>query len=159
MSAPSPTAAQIRSLPKAVLHDHLDGGLRPSTVRAYERGWRLRVQPWLGHKKLEKIINKYGFYYFHVATKPGYYEGFSLDIEFNFPAFFDNWNERAEAQKEVTALKKCLVELAGIGLVSCRPGWVTGYDDYSGTLQQIKAAIEAMRADVAETPTYRQYCA
>lgn len=107
----------------------------------------------------DSIIEKYGFYYFHVATKPGYYEGFSVDIEFNFPAFFDNCEERAEAQKEVTALKKCLVELAGIGLVSCRPGWVTGYDDYSGTLQQIKAAVKAMRADVAETPTFRQYCA
>ena len=105
------------------------------------------------------IIQKYGFYYFHVATKPGYYEGFSVDIEFNFPAFFGNCQERAEAQKEVTTLKKCLVELAGNGLVSCRPGWVTGYDDYSGTLQQIKAATKAMRADVAETPTYRQYCA
>lgn len=105
------------------------------------------------------IIEKYGFYYFHVTTKPGYYEGFSVNIEFNFPAFFDNCQERAEAQKEVTALKKCLVELAGNGLVSCRPGWVTGYDDYSGTLRQIKAAVKAMRADVAETPTYRQYCA
>lgn len=105
------------------------------------------------------IIDKYGFYYFHVATKPGYYEGFSVGIEFNFPAFFDNCEEQAKAQKEVTALKKCLVELAGNGLVSCRPGWVTGYDDYSGTLQQIKAATKAMRADVAETPTYRQYCA
>lgn len=105
------------------------------------------------------IIEKYGFYYFHVSTKPGYYDDFSVDIEFNFPAFFDSWQERAEAQKEVTALKKCLVELTGNGLVSCRPGWVTGYDDYSGTLQQIKAAIKAMRADVAETPTYRQYCA
>jgi len=29
--------------------------VRPSTVRAYERGWRLRVQPWLGHRKLESI--------------------------------------------------------------------------------------------------------
>lgn len=107
----------------------------------------------------DSIIEKYGFYYFHVATKPGYYEGFSVDIEFNFPAFFDNWQERVEAKKEVTALKKCLIELAGIGLVSCRPGWCTGYDDYKGTLELIRAAAKAMRADVAETPTYRQYCA
>lgn len=42
----------------------------------------------------EFIIEKYGFYYFHIATKPGY-----------------------------------------------------------------KAAAKAMRADVAETPTFRQYCA
>lgn len=26
-----------------------------STARAYERGWRLRVKPWLGHIKLEKL--------------------------------------------------------------------------------------------------------
>ena len=107
----------------------------------------------------DSIIGKYDFYYFHVATKPGYYEGFSVDIEFNYPVFFDNWKERAEAQKEVTALKKCLVELAGAGLVSCRPGWCTGYDDYIGTLKLISAATKAMREDVAETPTFRQYCA
>lgn len=26
--------------------------IRPSTSRAYERAWRLRVRPWLGHVKL-----------------------------------------------------------------------------------------------------------
>ena len=99
----------------------------------------------------EFIIGKYNFYYFSVTTKPGYYEGFSVDIEFNFPEFFNNCQERAEAQK--------LVELAGVGLVSRRPGWCTGYDDYTGTLKLIRAAIKAMRADVAETPTFRQYIA
>jgi integrase len=29
--------------------------VRPATARAYERGWRLRVKPWLGHYKLENI--------------------------------------------------------------------------------------------------------
>lgn len=29
--------------------------VRPSTGRAYERAWRLRVNPWLGHVKLEKL--------------------------------------------------------------------------------------------------------
>tara|TARA_R110002020_G_scaffold143653_5_gene316044 strand:+ start:3208 stop:4332 length:1125 start_codon:yes stop_codon:yes gene_type:complete len=29
--------------------------VRASTSRAYERGWRLRVKPWLGHIKLEKL--------------------------------------------------------------------------------------------------------
>ena len=28
----SPTLDQIRAVPKVLLHDHLDGGLRPSTV-------------------------------------------------------------------------------------------------------------------------------
>lgn len=29
--------------------------IRPATARAYERGWRLRVKPWLGHRRLESI--------------------------------------------------------------------------------------------------------
>ncbi|WP_454170562.1 tyrosine-type recombinase/integrase [Microbacterium paulum] len=33
----------------------IEGSVRPSTGRAYERGWRLRVKPWLGHLKLEKL--------------------------------------------------------------------------------------------------------
>ena len=28
----SPTLDQIRAVPKVLLHDHLDGGLRPQTV-------------------------------------------------------------------------------------------------------------------------------
>ena len=28
----SPTIDQIRTVPKVLLHDHLDGGLRPATV-------------------------------------------------------------------------------------------------------------------------------
>ena len=33
----------------------VEGTVRASTGRAYERGWRLRVKPWLGHVRLEKI--------------------------------------------------------------------------------------------------------
>ena len=37
-----PTLDQIRSAPKVLLHDHLDGGLRPATVieLASEQGYR-----------------------------------------------------------------------------------------------------------------------
>ena len=28
----TPTLEEIKSLPKALLHDHLDGGLRPQTI-------------------------------------------------------------------------------------------------------------------------------
>lgn len=30
-------------------------GVRLATAAAYERGWRLRVQPWLGHRRIESI--------------------------------------------------------------------------------------------------------
>jgi adenosine deaminase len=32
MTAPTPTAEEIRRAPKVLLHDHLDGGLRPATI-------------------------------------------------------------------------------------------------------------------------------
>jgi adenosine deaminase len=42
VTEPRPTPAQIRRVPKVVLHDHLDGGLRPGTVieLASEIGYR-----------------------------------------------------------------------------------------------------------------------
>lgn len=42
-------AWQVRHWPS------LTEGLRAATTAAYERGWRLRVQPWLGHRKIESI--------------------------------------------------------------------------------------------------------
>lgn len=103
------------------------------------------------------ILDRFSFWYFHLAIKPGYYEGFSLDIESNFPVAFDNWEERKAAQREITQIKKCLIELAGVGLVACFPGWCTGYLDYKGTLQRINEAIKEMREEVKATPTWRQY--
>lgn len=33
----------------------IESSIRASTVRAYDCGWRLRVKPWLGHVRLEKL--------------------------------------------------------------------------------------------------------
>ena len=102
-------------------------------------------------------IDKYNLYYFHVAIEPGYYEGLSIDISNNFPVFFDNYTEKKEAQKEVTQLKKLLIDLAGCGYVETSPGWVMRYKDYKNTLNGIKKAIKEVRQEVATTPTYRDY--
>ena len=102
-------------------------------------------------------LDKHNFYYFHIAIKPGYYEGFSLDIENNFPIAFDNYREKAEAQKEITEIKSMLKELAGNGLVACYPGWCMKYDDHKGTLKAIDEAIKEMRSEVKTTPTWNQY--
>lgn len=106
---------------------------------------------------IECELEKHRFYYFHVAIKPGYYEGFTLDIENNFPVAFDGWEDRREAQKEITEIKEFLTACAGMGLVKCSPGWCTGYSDYNGTIQTINAAIKEMREEVRTTPTWLQY--
>lgn len=103
------------------------------------------------------ILLTYDFYYFHVTIKQGYYEGFTLDIRNNCTVYFDNWQDKRNAQKELTKLKKCLLECAGVGLVQCSPGWCTSYNDYKGTCKAIEAAIKEMREEVRNTPTWRQY--
>ena len=106
----------------------------------------------------ENIIADYGFYYFHVVLKSGYYNGFSVDIENNFPVAFDWYQEKQDAQKEITQLKKCLLQLCGrVGMVETFPGWCTGYSDAAETKEAIKKAVLTMRQDVHETPTWVQY--
>lgn len=106
---------------------------------------------------VKDILSQFSFWYYHVTIKPGYYEGFTLDIESNFPVAFDSWEDRREAQKEITQLKKFLLECAGVGLVACYPGWCTGYEDYKGTCKAIEAAVKEMREEVKTVPTWKQY--
>ena len=87
----------------------------------------------------------------------GYYEGFTLNIENNFPVAFDSWEEKREVQKEITEIKKFLADCAGSGLVAVFPGWVTAYEDYRGTLREIESAIAEMRQEVRNTPTWKRY--
>jgi hypothetical protein len=106
---------------------------------------------------VETALKHYDFYYFYVAIKYGYYEGFTIDIENNFSVAFDTWEDKQLAQKEITRLKEFLIECAGLGLVSCSPGWCTGYSDYKGTLTRISSAVREMREEVRRTPTWAQY--
>jgi hypothetical protein len=98
---------------------------------------------------------RYNFYYFHVSVEPGYYEGFSIDIEHNFAYCYDNYNEKRAALKEITQIKKFLLEcINDFECVAVYPGWCTGYADYKTTLKELDAAIEEMRATVKNTPTW-----
>ena len=114
--------------------------------------------------ELENLYNEFSemlenrrFWYFHITLKPGYYEGFYIDIEYNFPVYFDDCTEKRDAQKEVTQIRRFLLECAAAGLVQYSPGWCTGYSDYKDTKTAINAAIKEMRREVQETPTHRQY--
>lgn len=106
---------------------------------------------------IQNELDKHSFYYYHVAIVPGYYEGFTLDIEFNFPVALDCWEDRREASKEITELGQFLRDCAGLGLVACFPGWCTGYSDYNGTITAINEAVKAMREELQSIPTWRQY--
>lgn len=92
-----------------------------------------------------------------IVTRWKKFCGVKMMNKSNFPIAFDNWEDRKAAQREITQIKKCLIELAGVGLVACFPGWCTGYLDYKGTMQRINEAIKEMREEVKATPPWRQY--
>lgn len=106
---------------------------------------------------ISAILDKYIFVYFHVTIRPGYYEGFTLDIENNYPVAYDTWQDKRAAQREITQLKKCLLECAGCGMVECFPGWCTGYNDYKSTCNAIFRVVRDLRDEVRRTPTWLQY--
>ena len=111
------------------------------------------------YNEIKSVLNKYNFYFFHVCIVPGYYEGFSIDIDNNFSVCYDDYNEKREVQKEITQIKKFLIECANNGLVACFPGWCMGYANYKETLQLIKEAIKEMRMEAKYIPTYKNYIA
>lgn len=102
-------------------------------------------------------LKEHHFTYYHVTIEPGYYEGFTINIENNYPVSFDSYEDRAKAQKEITEIKKFLTACAGMGLVKCSPGWCTGYANYSETITAINEAVKEMRTEAKTTPTWRQY--
>lgn len=104
------------------------------------------------------LLNKCRFYYFNVTIKPGYYEGFTIDIENNFSICFDDYREKLAVQKEITQIKKFLIYcINSFNLVSVWPGWCTTYFSRQETLKSLNKAIKEMREDVKNTLTYNKW--
>ena len=105
----------------------------------------------------ETILKNYNFHYYHVRIIPGYYESLSIDIENNYGIAYDSYRDKADAQKEITKLKQCLLDLAGVGFVETFPGWCMSYSDYNETVKAINNAVKDMRQEVKNIPTWNQY--
>ncbi len=109
------------------------------------------------YESVKALLKNYYFYYFHVTIDPGYYEGFSIDIECNFSWCFDSWIDKQEAQKEITRLKAFLIEC--INNYSCcvvSPGWCTTYYNYKDSVNKLNQAIKEIRQHVKSIPTYNK---
>ena len=103
---------------------------------------------------VETYLNQHNFYFYHVTIEPGYYEGFSINIENNFPVAFDNWEEKRQAQKEITELKQFLLDCCGAGIAVVYPGWCTTELSYNDSVKAIKAAIKEIREESKHIPTW-----
>ena len=110
------------------------------------------------YDQVNYLLKKEYFFYFHITLEPGYYEGFSINIEFNFAMCFDNYLDKKEAQKEITRIKTFLTQC--INDFECcvvYPGWCTGYENHENSLKKLNEAIQEMRQTAKDTPTWRNY--
>lgn len=108
-------------------------------------------------ENIESILKKYSFDFFSVKVIPGYYESLQIDITSNLPIYFNDYNEKREALKEVTKLKELMTEAAGVGFTACGPSWITSYYSYAETLPKIKKAAAAMREEIRTAETWRTH--
>jgi hypothetical protein len=107
------------------------------------------------YDQIKYLLDKEYFYYFHVTLKPGYYDGFTIDIENNFPYCFNDYQEKLEALKEATQIKNFLLYIVNNFNISVvYPGWCTSYGDYKKTISEINAAIKEIKNEIKTTPTY-----
>lgn len=95
-----------------------------------------------------EIINDYGFRFFTVEIKPGYYESFYLDIDYDLGDLEDF--EEEEINAEIDCLKRCLENCADVGMQACGPGWVTTWFTCENTINMIEAAIADLRNRIDE---------
>ncbi len=110
------------------------------------------------YTQVKNTLEKEYFCYFHVKLEPGYYEGFSIDIEFNYPICFDDYTDKQHAQKEITRIKAFLTQcIDDFECCVVYPGWCTAYKDYENSIETLNAAIKEMRETVQNTPTYYKY--
>lgn len=109
------------------------------------------------YNDIAEILNNYDFNYFDVKICNGYYEGFYIDIRSSEYEYFDDYNEKRNALKETTQLKKFLLECINNGLCEVWPGWRTSYKNAAESKKSILDATFCMRRDIKETPTWAQY--
>lgn len=107
------------------------------------------------YDEIKYLLNKQDFYYFHVTLEPGYYEGFTIDIEHNFSYCYDNYYEKLQALKEITRIKEFLLYIVNnFNINVVYPGWCTSYGNYKKTISEINNSIIEMKNSVKLTPTY-----
>lgn len=110
------------------------------------------------YSNAECELEKLNVQYFNVSIQNGYYDGFSIDIDPNFLDDFNSWEEKRDAQKEVTKIKEFLINCANMGFVACYPHWCTTYLSREETIKEIAEAVKEMRADIKKTPTWSTKC-
>lgn len=109
------------------------------------------------YRSLQSFLNRFDFTIFRVTIELGYDEGFYIDIENNYELYFDSWQDKRLAQKEITRLKEFLITCVHRGMCKVSPGWITRYYSQEDSIVAIEAAMKDLREQVKHIPTWACY--
>lgn len=93
-----------------------------------------------------------------VRIVPGYYSGFSVEVNLCNWNYFDDYNEKAIAIDDVKDVQKLLDKLVdNYGLSVVSPGWCSTWSNYEETKKAIKKAMAELRRKIKAIPCYSRY--
>lgn len=100
--------------------------------------------------EVQEYIDELSLCYYEIELKPGYYEGFYLDISGDY--FADDEDKEARV-KELHKIGRALIYLTNhFCLVNYAPGWRTGYAATDSTIRYIKQAVKREITEIYNTP-------
>lgn len=124
-----------------------------TAISILEDGWRETIDDlFFGVKHL---FNK-PFTYYQVKVKPGYYEGFYIDIEDTYSCL--DSNDRIKMNKELTEIKDLMkLSIRLYDMVVCYPGWCNSYETSEQSLKDLQGYINAERNRIKNIPNPKEY--
>lgn len=94
-------------------------------------------------KEVQDYIDDLSLCYYDIELKPGYYEGFYLDISDINGDYYSDYDCKEERIKELHKIGRALIHLTNhFGLVNYTPSWGTGYATKDGTIRAVKKAVK-----------------
>ena len=119
-------------------------------VADYEEA--LDDQRWTA-KEVQDYIDELSLCYYDIEIKPGYYEGFYLEISDIDDNYYSDCDCKQERAKELHKIGRALIHLTNyFGLVNYSPGWCNGYATTGDTIRRIKKAVKKEITKIYNTP-------
>jgi hypothetical protein len=108
-------------------------------------------------EEVDETIKNKNFYYFNLLIKYGYYNGFYLKLEDdNTKYIYENTKEKQEVLKELTQIKKILVDFVKNGFLwGCYPSWVYSKLEKKETLTELRKIIKELKEETKKSYTQR----
>ena len=94
-------------------------------------------------EEVQDYLDDLSLCFYDIEVKPGYYEGFYLDISDINGDYYCDDDCKNERIKELHLIGRALIHLTNYyGLVNYTPGWCMGYGTTDETIRLIKQAVK-----------------